>query len=63
MATLTIQEIPIGSQYTQSIGTDDSESLNDFPVRITRTAMQMVSGLQECDIKPIGEQCASHCVA
>ena len=23
MATLTIQEIPIGSQYTQSIGTDD----------------------------------------
>ena len=30
MATLTIQEIPIGSQYTQSIGTDDPESLNDF---------------------------------
>ena len=32
MATLTIQEIPIGSQYTQSIGTDDPAGLNDIPV-------------------------------
>ena len=48
MATLTIQEIPIGSQYTQSIGTDDSESLNDFPVRII--AGENVSDLVESSL-------------
>ena len=58
MATLTIQEIPIGSQYTQSIGTDDPESLNDFPVRII--AGENVIRLS--GIKPIGEQ-REHCVA
>ena len=48
MATLTIQEIPIGSQYTQAIGTDDRESLNDFPVRII--AGENVSDLVESSL-------------
>ena len=48
MATLTIQEIPIGSQYTESIGTDDPESLNDFPVRII--AGENVSDLVESSL-------------
>ena len=46
--TLEIIPIPIGSQYTQAIGTDDPESLNDFRVLLMLNANG--SGLQESDI-------------
>ena len=46
--TLEIIPAPIGSQYTQSIGTDDHESLNDFTVRIL--ASENGTGLEESDI-------------
>ena len=46
--TLEIISIPIGSQYTQAIGTDDPESLNDFRVLII--ADENGTGLQESDI-------------
>ena len=48
MATLTIQEIPIGSQYTQSIGTDDPAGLNDFAVRLSWG--ENVTGLLESSL-------------
>ena len=48
MATLTIQEIPIGSQYTESIGTDDPAGLNDFAVRLSWG--ENVTGLLESSL-------------
>ena len=58
MATLTIQEIPIGSQYTESIGTDDPAVLNDFAVRFVMGRERHGS----IGIKPFREQW-EHCVA
>ena len=48
MATLTIQEIPIGSQYTESTGTDDPAGLNDFAVRLSWG--ENVTGLLESSL-------------
>ena len=48
MPNLTIQEIPIGSQFVQSIGANDRDDLNDFPVLIL--ADENVTDLTESDI-------------
>ena len=47
-ATFQILPIPIGSQFTQTIGADDPDDLNDFRVLIV--ADQNVTGLAEVDI-------------
>ena len=47
-ATFQILPIPSGSQFTQTIGTDDPDDLNDFRALIV--ADQNVTGLAEVDI-------------
>ena len=47
-ATFQILPIPSGSQFTQSIGADDDDDLNDFRALIV--ADQNVTGLAEVDI-------------
>ena len=47
-AVFQILPIPSGSQFTQTIGADDDDDLNDFRVRII--ADMNVSGLEETDI-------------
>ena len=48
MATFEIITIPIGSAFTQTIGTDDADDLNDFPVLII--ANENVTGLLESSL-------------
>ena len=46
--SITLQEIPIGSQFVQSIGADDPDALNDFKVLILTS--ENGTGLEEIDI-------------
>ena len=46
--SITLQEIPIGSQFVQAIGSNDPDALNDFKVRILTS--ENGTGLQESDI-------------
>ena len=46
--SVTLQEIPVGSQFVETISGDEPESLNDFKVRIL--ASENGSGLEESDI-------------
>ena len=46
--TLTLQQIPSGSQFTSTIGADESDDKNDFSVRILLDANG--TGLTESDI-------------
>ena len=48
MATFEIITIPIGSQFTQTIGTDDADDLNDFSVLII--ANENVTGLVQSSL-------------
>ena len=48
MATVEIIPIPIGSQYVQSIGANDPDVLNDFPVLLVFS--ENATGLTESDI-------------
>ena len=48
MPNLTIQEIPIGSQFVQSIGANDPDDLNDF--RCLILADENGTELEESDI-------------
>ena len=46
--SITLQEIPIGSQFVQTIGSNDPDALNDFRVLILTS--ENGSGLEESDI-------------
>ena len=46
--SITLQEIPIGSQFVQTIGADDPDALNDFRVLILTS--ENGTGLEESDI-------------
>ena len=46
--SITLQEIPIGSQFVQAIGSNDPDALNDFKVRIL--ASENATGLELSDL-------------
>lgn len=48
MANLSIQEIPIGSQWVSTIGRDDAPDKNDFEILIISD--ENITGLTESDI-------------